>query len=148
MAVMAVIPVVMVEVGLEVTLAIPSPIAMAEERRETRLPASPGGGTHGSPSWSELEVSGGDAARPEAEHPPVGRGVEVVEIPYSGEAGAGVEPPTIPPSQELVVVRSSHNVVAARSSSGLGVTRELVWPYPGDPRKAWFILRDREEVAL
>ena len=30
----------------------------------------------------------------------------------------------------------------------MGVTRELVWPYPGDPRKARFILRDEEEVAL
>ena len=36
----------------------------------------------------------------------------------------------------------------ARSSSGLGVTHELVWPYPDDPRKAWFVLRDGEEVAL
>ena len=45
------------------------------ERRETRLPASPGGGAHGSPSWSELEGSRGDAARPEVVHPSVGRGV-------------------------------------------------------------------------
>ena len=28
------------------------------------------------------------------------------------------------------------------------MTRELVWPYPGDPRKARFMLRDDEEVAL
>ena len=46
------------------------------------------------------------------------------------------------------MVRSSHDVAAAVSSSGLGVTHELVWPYPNDPRKAWFILRDDEEVAL
>ena len=46
------------------------------------------------------------------------------------------------------MVRSSHNVAAAGSSSGLGVTRELVWPYPGDLRKARFVLRDEEEVAL
>ena len=37
-------------VGSEVTLATPPPIVMAEERRETRLPASPGGGMQGSPS--------------------------------------------------------------------------------------------------
>ena len=49
--VMAVIPVVTAEVGLEVTLAIPPPIATVEERREIGLPASPRGGTHGSPSW-------------------------------------------------------------------------------------------------
>ena len=35
-------------------------------------------------------------ARLEVEHPPVGHGVEIVEIPYSGEAGARVEPPAIP----------------------------------------------------
>ena len=54
-AVMAVIPMVTVEVGSEVTLAIPPPIATAEEGRGNGLPASPGEGTHGSPSWSELE---------------------------------------------------------------------------------------------
>ena len=46
------------------------------------------------------------------------------------------------------MVRSSHDIAAARSSNGLGVTRELVWPYPGNPRKAWFVLRDEEEVGL
>ena len=101
---MAANPVVTTDVGSEVTLVIPPPTAMAEEMRETRLPASPGGGTHGSPSWSELEGSGGDVARPEAEHPSTGRGVEIVKIPCSGEVGARVEPPVIPPSQELAVV--------------------------------------------
>ena len=46
------------------------------------------------------------------------------------------------------MVRSSHDVAVAGSSSGLGVTRELVWPCPSDPRKARFILRDAEEVVL
>jgi len=36
----------------------------------------------------------------------------------------------------------------ARSSSGSGVTRELVWPCPGELGKARFILRDEEEVKL
>ena len=36
----------------------------------------------------------------------------------------------------------------AGPSSGLGATHNLVWPYPGDPRKAWFFLCDGEEVAL
>ena len=79
--VMAVNPMAMAEDGSEVTLAIPPPTAMVEEKRETGLPALPGGGTHGSPSWSELEGSGGDVARLEAEHLPVGHEVEVVEIP-------------------------------------------------------------------
>ena len=144
----AVILVVTAEVGSEVTLMIPPPTTTTEERRETGLPASPGGGTHGSPSWSELEGSGVVMARPEAEHLPTGRGVEIVEIPYSDEAGTRVEPPAIPPSQELVVVRSSHDVAVAGSSSGLGATCELVWPCPSDPRKARFILHDEEEVVL
>ena len=46
------------------------------------------------------------------------------------------------------MVRLSHDFATAGSSSGLGVTHELVWPYTGDPRKAWFILHDEEEVAL
>ena len=46
------------------------------------------------------------------------------------------------------MVRSSHDIAMAGSSSGLGATCELVWPYPGDPRKAWFVLRDKEEVGL
>jgi hypothetical protein len=58
-AVLVVILVVTTEVGLEVTLATPPLNVMVEERRETGLPASPGGGKNGSPSWSKLEVSGG-----------------------------------------------------------------------------------------
>ena len=130
------------------TLAIPPPTATTEERREIGPPASPGGGTHGSPSWSELEGSGGDPARLDVEHQSVGYGVKIVEIPCCSKAGARVEPPSIPPSQELAVVRSSHDVAAAGSSSRLGVTHELVWPCLGDPRKAWFVLRNDEEVAL
>ena len=80
-AVMAMIPMATVEVGSKVTLAAPPPIVMVEERRETSLPASPGGGMHGSPSWSELLGSRGDATRTEAEHPLVGHGVKEVEIP-------------------------------------------------------------------
>ena len=76
-------------------------------------------------------------------HPPVGRGVEKVEIPYSDEVGTRVEPPAIQPSQELAVVWS-----VARPSSGLGATTDLVWPYPSDPRKVRFILRDEQEEQL
>ena len=46
------------------------------------------------------------------------------------------------------MVRSSHDVAAAGSSSGYWVTHQLVWPCPIDPRKAHFILHDEEEVAL
>ena len=77
---MAVIPMVMTVAESEVTLTVP-PLMVAEERRETRLPVSPGRGAHGSPSWSELEGSGGDVARPEVEHPPVSHRVQIAEIP-------------------------------------------------------------------
>ena len=46
------------------------------------------------------------------------------------------------------MVQSSHDAAAAGSFSGLGVTHELVWPYPGDPRKAQFVLHDEEEVGF
>ena len=46
------------------------------------------------------------------------------------------------------MVQSSHDVAVAGSSSGLGVTCELVWPCLSDPRKARFILCDEEEVGL
>ena len=70
----------------------PTP-AMAEEGRETRLPALPSGGPLGSPSRSELEVSGGDMARREAEGLPVGHEIEIVEVSSNGEAGDRMEPP-------------------------------------------------------
>ena len=73
----------------------------------------------------------------------MGHEVEEVEIPYPSEVGTRVELLAIPPSQELVVVRSS-----AGPSSGFGATTDLVWPYPGDPRKVQFILQDEEEVQL
>ena len=36
----------------------------------------------------------------------------------------------------------------AGSSSGSGVTHELVWPCPRELGKAWFVLRDEEVVKL
>ena len=46
------------------------------------------------------------------------------------------------------MIRSSHDIAMAGSSSGSGVTRKLVWPYPNDPRKAWLVLCNEEEVGL
>jgi len=46
------------------------------------------------------------------------------------------------------MIRSSHDTAMARSSSGSGATRELVWPCPDKLGKAWFILHDEEEVKL
>ena len=66
-AVMVVIPMVIAEAGSEVTLTVPPPPVVEVERRETGLHISPDQGTHGSPTWSELEGSGGAVARPEVE---------------------------------------------------------------------------------
>ena len=128
---MAVIPVVTAKAGSEVTLAVPPPMVAEEERREGGLPISPGGGAHGSPTWLELERSRGAMARLEVEQPPMSHGVLAVDIPFSDEEDTGVEPPAILPSQELVMIWSSHDIAMVRSSIGSGVTRELVWPCPG-----------------
>ena len=71
-----------------------------------------------------------------------------MEIPFSSEENTRVVPQVILPSRELVMIRSSHDAAVAGSSSGLGVTRELVWPCPSESGKARFILRDEEEVKL
>ena len=47
--VLVAIPVVMAGALPEVSLVAPPPPAAVEEERETELPASPGGGLHGSP---------------------------------------------------------------------------------------------------
>ena len=71
-----------------------------------------------------------------------------MEIPFSGEENAVVEPPAILPSRELVMIWSSHDATVVGSSSGSRASCELVWPCPGEPRKARFILHDEEEVKL
>ena len=45
------------------------------------------------------------------------------------------------------MIQSSLDTMLAGSSGGSGATRKLVWPCPGEPGKAWFVLRD-EEVKL
>ena len=46
------------------------------------------------------------------------------------------------------MIWSSLDTMMVGSSSESGVTHELVWPCPGELGKAWFILRDEEEVKL
>ena len=90
--VLAVIPVVMAEAASKVTLAAPPLSAAAEEERETGLPALPGDGPHGSPSWSEPKVLRG-VVGPEPECLSVARETKVVEIPSLDEADDVVELP-------------------------------------------------------
>ena len=47
-----------------------------------------------------------------------------------------------------MMIQSSQDTMMVGSSSRLGATHELVWPYPGEPVKAQFILRDEVEVKL
>ena len=128
------------EAASEETLAAPPPPATVEEERETGLPASSGGGPHGPPGRSELEVPRGDVAGLEPELLPMAHEIKVVEIPSDGKAGDKVEPPA--PAQELAVVRLS-----VGPSNELGAT-DLVWPCPKDPSKIQFILRDSQECQL
>lgn len=46
------VPVAAIGLASAATLVIPSPPGAEEERRDARLPASPGGGAHGLPGWS------------------------------------------------------------------------------------------------
>ena len=46
------------------------------------------------------------------------------------------------------MIRSSLDTAMARSSDGSGATHELVWPYPNEPGKARFVLRDEEDMKL
>jgi len=128
------------EAASEVTLMAPPPPAVVEEEREIELPASPGGGLHGSPSQSKLEVSGGRCSWAELEHLPMAHKTEVVEIPSDDEADDEVEPSVL--SRELAVVWSEDG-----PSSGLEET-DLEWPCPEDPTKVRFILRDSQECQL
>ena len=101
-AALAVIPVPTAEVASKVILVAPPPSAAAEEEREIELPASPGGGLHGSPSWLEPKAPGKNAVGTESECPVVVHSTEVVDIPSDDEANDMVEPQVL--SCELVVV--------------------------------------------
>ena len=137
--VLAVIPVVTADAVSEVSLAPPPPPTVAEEERETELPASPGGGLHGSPSWSEPKAPGESVAGTESERPVVARSTEVVDIPFDDEADDMVELPVL--SWELVVVQSE-----AGPSDGVP-KGDLEWPCPEDPAKVRFVLRDSQEFS-
>ena len=101
-AILVAIPVLTVEVASEVTLAAPPPPAVAKEERETELPASPGGGLHGSPLPSEPKALVGDVAETESECPAAARAIEVVDIPSDDKADDMVE--LLVSSWELAVV--------------------------------------------
>ena len=132
--ILAAIPVLTVEVASDVTLVAPPLPVAAEEERETELPASPGGGLHDSPAWSEPKALGESVARTESERSAAVLATEVVDIPSDDEADDMVEPSMS--SRELAMVRSE-----AVPSGGLP-EGDLEWPCPEDPAKVWFVLQD------
>ena len=75
-------------------------------------------------------------ARVEVEQTSVSHGVVVVDIPSDGEEDTGVMPLAVLLSREREMIPSSIGAAMARSSNGLRVTRELVWPHPSEPGKA------------
>ena len=101
-SVLATIPVPTAEAMSEVTLAALPPPVTTEEERERELPASPGGGPHGSPARSELKAPGESVAGMESERSAAVHAREVVDIPSDDEADDAVEPPVS--LRELAVV--------------------------------------------
>ena len=73
-------------------------------------------------------------------HPVASHANVVVEIPSDDEADTVAEP--VVSSRELVVVRSE------AGPSGGSSEGDLEWPFPEDPSKARFVLRDSRERQL
>ena len=72
------------------------------------------------------------------------RGVLVVDIASNGEEDTGEMPPAVRPSRERSMIPLLVGATMAGSSGGSLATHELVWPHPGELRKAQFILCDEE----
>ena len=117
-------------------MAPPSPIAV-EETRGGELPTLPGGGLHDLSLLSEPKVLEGSMAGTELGRPAVSHANEVLKISSDDEADTVAEPPVSP--WELVVVRSEAGPFGG-SSEG-----DLEWPFPKEPSKVRFVLRDSRE---
>ena len=133
-SVLAVIPVPMAGVASEVTLTAPPPLVAVEETREGEFPISLSGGPHGLSLPSEPKAPEGSMAGTEFRRPTASHANKVVEIPSNDEADTVAEPPVSP--WELAVVRSE------TGPSGGSLEGDLEWPYPKDPSKVRFVLRD------
>ncbi|XP_066365354.1 uncharacterized protein [Miscanthus floridulus] len=124
----------------KVTLAAPSSAVAVEETRERELPISPGGGLHNLSLPSEPKALEGSMARTELGRPVAPHANVVVEILSDDEADTVAELVVSP--RELVVAWSE-----AGPSGGLS-EGDLEWPFPEDPSKARFVLRDSRERQL
>ena len=85
----------------EVTLVAPSSAVAVEETRESELPISLGGGTHGLTSPSEAKASEESVAVTELGRPVASHANEVVAIPSNDKADLAARPPVSP--RELMV---------------------------------------------
>ena len=101
-SVLAAIPMPMVGVTSEVTLAAPPPPVAVEETREGELPISSGGGPHDLSLPSEPKAPEGRATKMELGRLAAFHVDEVVEIPSDDEADIAAGPPVSP--WELAVV--------------------------------------------
>ena len=166
-SVLAAIPVPIVMVASEVTLAV--------EPRDTELPALPGRGSRGSPLPSEPKAPGEDVAGPGSGRLATAQVNEVAEIPSDDEADVPAEP-SVPlrqhagdvmaeplvPSWGLAVVQSvagtsgrlvvsPRDLVVARleaGPSGEVPEGDLEWPCPEHLASARFVLWDSRERQL
>ena len=145
-ALLAAIPVPTAGVVTEVTLAAPS-LGVVEETREDEVPVSTGGGLHDLPLPSGPKALEGSVAGTELGGPVASHANEVVEILSNDEVNTAAEPPVSP--QELVVSPRELAVVQSEAGpSGGSSESDLEWPFPEDPSKARFILRDSRERQL
>ena len=141
--VLAAIPVLMAEV----TLAAPSPAVAVEETRESELPISPGGGTHGLSLPSEQKAPEESVAVTELGRLVASHANEVVEILSDDEASTVAELAVSP--RELAVSPWELAVVRSEAGpSGGSSEGDLEWSFPEDPSKARFVLRDSRERQL
>ncbi|XP_034585140.2 uncharacterized protein [Setaria viridis] len=121
--------------AVAVVEANPSPEMVEAQARAGDLPSRTGSGA--------MEVVGA-----EGEQLPASCNIPVVDILSDVEEDTGVAQPGVPPSQERAVILASLGAAAARSSGRSGADRELVWPQPGEPGKARFVLHDGKEQEL
>jgi hypothetical protein len=112
-------------------------------------PESLGGGGLGSPAWSQLEVEEGATTAlvdVETETEPFAEceGVWTRGYEHLDQEGDSSAPETAPEgSQERAMV------MASRPSGSVGESVvEMVWPNPGKPGEARFVLRDHQEEKL
>ena len=142
-----VIPVLTAEVASKVTLVAPPPPVVVEETRGGEILTSLDGGLHDPSLPSEPKAPEGSMAGTELGRPAASHESKVVEILSNNEVDTMAEPPVSP--QELAVSLWELAVVRLEAGPSSGSSKgDLEWPFPEDPLKARFVLRDSREHQL